>query len=142
MNTGKIVFEDVRKHQFVVVVRYCHSIQSVAQIADFLASKSDAAVISYSLTEEIFLAGIANDGGAYDRVEQQLKLLYRTDSDTMYFYIPAPKESVVTAHQEASATLAAEVKTLLTQTTDYENIIYKGGGLMSQYPFESGSADG
>ena len=139
IKTGKITLEDARKHQFVVVVKQCSSLSSVQQIASVLQQKSAAAVIAYSLTEEVWVSGQTTDG-AYDRVEQQLKLVFKSDDDTIYFYIPAPKDATVNAHQEASATVAGDIKRLIEQTTAYTNLIYKGGGLVSQFPYEIGKS--
>ena len=135
--TGKIILEDAWKHQFVVVLTNCKDLSSVQQLAERLQTYSAAAVIGYSLTDEIFLSG-TTISGAYERVEQQLKLVFRSDADTIYFYIPAPKDSTVDAHQEASATLAGDIKQLIESTTTYTSLIYKGGGLVSQFPYEIG----
>ena len=133
--TGKIILEDDWKHQFVVVVNNCKDLSSVQMVAEELQRYSAAAVISYSLTDEVFLSGRL-DSGAYDRVEQQLKLIFRADADTIYFYIPAPKDSTVDAHQEATSTLAKYIKQLLENTTTFTGLIYKGGGVVSQFPYE------
>lgn len=136
--TGKIILEDFWKHQFVVVLNNCKDLSSVQTVATALQQYSAAAVISYSLTEEVFLSG-SLENGAYDRVEQQIKLIFRADAETIYFYIPAPKDAIVDAHQEAPATLAKKIKQLIENATTFAGLIYKGGGLVSQFPYEFNS---
>lgn len=135
IRTGKITFEDSQKHQFTIVIRNCNNLDSVRTLAEKIQAYSTAALFAYSLTEEVPVIGNTSSGH-YDRVEQQLKLVFRSDADMVYVYIPAPTDDVVDAHQEAPADIAGEIKALLEANTSYQNIIYKGGALTAQFPFE------
>lgn len=138
IRTGKITFEDSQKHQFTLVIRNCNDLNSVKTIAEKIQAYSTAALYAYSLTEEVPVIGNTSSGN-YDRVEQQLKLVFRSDAEIIYVYIPAPTNDAVDAHQEAPANIAGEIKTLIEETTSFRNVVYKGGGLTAQYPFDTQS---
>lgn len=129
---GSIIFEDSHKHRFTVYIFGVTSRSALELCVDLLRAKSDAAIISYAYTEEVLLTDGAQGSGAYDCVHQQLRLSYLTDDRPISFYLPAPKEGIVDAHQEATAAIAAEIQTMLTQNTSATGLDYRGGALIAQ----------
>ena len=129
---GSIIFEDAHKHRFTVLISGVTSRSALELCVDVLRAKSDAAIISYAYTEEILLTDGAQGSGAYDCVHQQLRLYYLTDARPLSFYVPAPKEGMVDAHQEATAALAAEIQAMLTVNTSATGLEYRGGALVAQ----------
>lgn len=129
---GSIIFEDAHKHRFTVLISGVASRSALELCVDVLRAKSDAAIISYAYTEEILLTDGAQGSGAYDCVHQQLHLYYLTDDRPISFYLPAPKEGSVDAHQEATAAIAAEIQTMLTANTSATGLNYRGGTVIAQ----------
>ena len=129
---GSIIFEDAHKHRFTVLISGVASRSALELCVDVLRAKSDAAIISYAYTEEMLLTDGAQGSGAYDCVHQQLCLYYLTDDRPISFYLPAPKEGSVDAHQEATAAIAAEIQTMLTVNTSATGLEYRGGALVAQ----------
>ena len=129
---GVIIFEDAHKHRFTVHISGVTSRSALELCVDLLRAKSDAAIISYAYTEEMLLTDGAQGSGAYDCVHQQLRLYYLTDDRPISFYLPAPKEGIVDAHQEATAAIAAEIQTMLTVNTSTTGLNYRGGTVIAQ----------
>ena len=129
---GVIIFEDAHKHRFTVMISGVTSRSALEICVDVLRAKSDAAIISYAYTEEMLLTDGAQGSGAYDCVHQQLCLYYVTDDRPLSFYVPAPKEGIVDAHQEATDAMAAEIQTMLTVNTSATGLEYRGGALVAQ----------
>ena len=129
---GVIIFEDAHKHRFTVLISGVTSRSALELCVDVLRAKSDAAIISYAYTEEMLLTDGAQGSGAYDCVHQPLCLYYVTDDRPLSLYLPAPKEGIVDAHQEATAALSAEIQTMLTVNTSATGLEYRGGALVAQ----------
>ena len=129
---GVIIFEDAHKHRFTVHISGVTSRSALEICVDLLRAKSDAAIISYAYTEEMLLTDGAQGSGAYDCVHQQLRLYYLTDDRPISFFLPAPKEGIVDAHQEATAAIADEIQTMLTVNTSTTGLDYRGGAIVAQ----------
>lgn len=128
---GYITVEDFENHQFTIVLYGAKSLQDVEECADILADKIDAAIVGVAWKCEKLLPDNAQEGGAYDCTRQQLKLSYLTDRSPITFYLPAPKEAVVDAHQEAPDSIAKTIKDMLESHTTATGLIYNGGWLVS-----------
>lgn len=129
---GLIIFEDAHRHRFTVVLQGATSLAAVQDCVDILRTQSDAAVVSYAYTEEMMLTNDSIGSGAYDCTRQQLQLSYATDDAPIIFYLPAPKEVVVDAHQEAQAAVAKIIKEMLEASTNATGLIYRGGALVAR----------
>ena len=135
MKRALIIMKDLNNQQFPVVVERVKSLDDAKALADFLETNSSAQVLTYAFIEEEFYRGKeAQETGHYDRVGQQLKLLYMDieAGDVIHFAVPAPNDNLVDADQEASPEIAAAIVTLLTLITDRTKLYYRGGGIISQ----------
>lgn len=133
MNTAIITLKDFTESRHAVVIPRCKSQSDANTIADFIASKSEAIVLSVQFIQETLREeGNPGQGTAYDCVAQRLKFWFHDDeNEQIYFEIPAPKESLLTEQQTPTATIKTEVTNLLSGTTSTENLYYINGGLLS-----------
>lgn len=128
---GCIIFEDAHKHRFTIVIQNILSMSALQDCVDTLRGKSDAAIISCAYTEEQLFTDGECGSGAYDCTKQQLQLLYSTDAAPITFYLPSPKEFTVDAHQEATALIAEQVKSMIESNTTTTKLKYRGGALIA-----------
>lgn len=128
---GCIIFEDAHKHRFTIVIQNILSMSALQDCVDTLRGKSDAAIISCAYTEEQLFTDDTYGSGAYDCTKQQLQLLYSTDAAPITFYLPAPKDFTVDAHQEATALIAEQVKSMIESNTTATGLKYRGGALIA-----------
>ena len=128
---GCIIFEDAHKHRFTIVIQGITSMSALQDCVDTLRGKSDAAIISCAYTEEQLFTDGECGSGAYDCTKQQLQLSYVTDASPITFYLPAPKEAIVDAHQEATAQIVAQIKSMLESNTTATGLTSRGGALIA-----------
>lgn len=102
-------------------------------LADFLATHSDARVVGYGVGLDY-----ANDSvsaGKYDRCLQTLRFLFEDqDGKARRFSIPAPRDEDVNVDQEPGSDVAEDVKDLLVSLGAGTAFVYNGGGLDSRMP--------
>jgi len=102
-------------------------------LADFLATHSDARVVGYGVALDY--TGDSTDTGKYDRVLQALRFSYEdNDGKARRFSIPAPRDEDVNDDQEPTSGLAEDVKDLLVSLGAGTAFVYNGGGLDSRMP--------
>lgn len=136
MTRALIIMKDFNNQQFPVVVERVRSLEATRALADFLEENSSAQVLTYAFVEEEFYRGKeAQETGHYDRVGQQLKLIYldADAGDVINFTIPAPNDNLVNAEQEATGDIIAAAKDILLQITERETLLAKGGGIMARF---------
>lgn len=136
MKRALIIMKDLNNQQFPVIVERVKSLDDAKALADFLETNSSAQVLTYAFIEEEFYRGKeAQETGHYDRVGQQLKLIYldADAGDVINFTIPAPNDNLVNAEQEATGDIIAASKDILLQITERGTLLAKGGGIMARF---------
>lgn len=129
---AQITVKDNEKRQAIVVVWGCKSKDAALDIAEFLDTKSDAAVIEWAYIERETFSGNGGDG-KYSSVDQQNILLFLDDEGrSLRFGIFAPKESTLNSEQQATPEIAGEVLELLQNCIEDLTLYYTGGGLTAQ----------
>lgn len=134
MKRALIIMKDLNNQQFPVVVERVRSVESARTLADFLETHSSAQVLTYAYIEEEFYRGKeAQETGHYDRVGQQLKLIYldAEAGEILPFSIPAPNNDLINSDQEVSEDTDNVVKALLLAITDRASLISRGGAIVS-----------
>lgn len=136
MKRALIIMKDLNNQQFPVVVERIQSLTDAQMLADFLETNSSAQVLTYAMVEEEFYRGKApQETGHYDRVGQQLKLLYidLDAGDVIHFAIPAPNDNLVDADQEATGDAIQAAKGLLQTITERSSLLSRGGGIVAKF---------
>lgn len=135
MTRAYIIFRDIQEHYFTLILERCLSLQAAQSVADFLETKSAAKIIAYGFVQEFAYKGkAAQETGYYDRVAQQLKLIFRRDDgEILDFLIPAPLDSLIDADQEATPEILADAQALL-QSSINSTLQPLSGGLVAHYP--------
>lgn len=110
-----------------------NGISSAKAIADYMATHSDARVISYGIS--LAYTGDSTDEGDYDQVAQKMVYLFKDANTrkTLRFSVPAIRDEDVTTRQQATSDAAEDVKDLLQGQTG-KTLVYRGGYLSSRNP--------
>lgn len=131
---GTVTLEDSSgKIATVKVSDISNGITTSKAIADFMATHSDARVISYGIS--LAYTGDSIDEGKYDQVAQRMVFLFK-DANTrraLKFSVPAIRDEDVNTKQQAISDVAEDVKDLLQSATG-KTLVYRGGYLNGRNP--------
>jgi hypothetical protein len=109
------------------------TVAKAKDLADFVATHSDARVVGYGVALDY--TGDSTSAGKYDRVLQSLRFLFEDEAGkARRFSVPAPRDEDVNADQEPTGGVAEEVKDLLIALGAGTAFTYNGGGLDSRMP--------
>ena len=133
-DVGTVTLEDSSGYLATIKVSdITNGINSSKAIADFLATHSDAKVVSYGIS--MAYVGDTTDEGKYDQVAQKMVCLFK-DAATrkpVRFSIPAVRDEDVTTKQQINSDVAEDVKDLLQAQTG-KTLVFRGGYLGSKKP--------